>query len=297
MQSPCTPRVALITGAGTGFGRLTAEALARSGYRTYAGVRDVARRNAALVAELAAEDITAVEMDVTNDASVDAAAARVLGESGHVDVLVNNAGAAYFGLTETFTPALAREQFEVNVFGVLRTNRAFLPSMRDRHSGLVVYVSSVVGRFVIPFAGMYVATKHAIEALAEASAYELRPSGVDVSIVEPSAMRTSIFDKQRFSDDEARSATYGTLASKPRELAVSMVARATDPQAVADAIVAIAALPPGRRPLRRVVGDAEVAGRVNAVLAPIQHAVLARLGLASLEPAVTADDAALAVAG
>ncbi len=290
MQVISSDPVAVVTGAGTGFGRLTVEALARSGYRAYAAVRDPAGRNAGAVRDLVAQGIRVVDLDVTDDASVEAAAATILRESGRVDVLVNNAGAAYFGLTETFTPDLVRRQFDVNVFGVLRVNRAFLPSMRARRSGLIVYVSSVVGRFVMPFGGVYAASKHAIEALAETSAYELQPFGVDVTIVEPSAFRTSIFDKLLFADDDARAATYGSLADKPRELAEAMMTRAGDPAAVADAIVEIAARTPGTRPLRRVVGDASIAGRTNAAIAPIQSDLLENLGLGGLAPRVPFED-------
>jgi NAD(P)-dependent dehydrogenase (short-subunit alcohol dehydrogenase family) len=298
MQTSSSAPVAVVTGAGTGFGRLTAEALARNGYQTYAALRDPAGRNATTAAELVAQGIHVVDLDVTSDASVDVAAHRILGETQRVDVLVNNAGAAYFGLTEAFTPELVRKQFEVNVFGVLRVNRAFLPGMRARGSGLIVYVSSVVGRFVLPFGGVYVASKHAIEALAETTAYEVRPFGVDVTIVEPSAFRTSIFEKQQYADDEARTATYGALANKPQELADSMVARAdTEPGKVADAIVELAGRAPGTRPLRRIVGETGAAGPMNAAIAPIQHAILERFGMDALEPAFATDDAELAAAG
>jgi NAD(P)-dependent dehydrogenase (short-subunit alcohol dehydrogenase family) len=296
MQTPSPQPVAVVTGAGTGFGRLTAEALARDGYRTYAALRDPAGRNAAPAAALAALGIQAVDLDVTSDASVDAAARRILAETGRVDVLVNNAGAAYIGLVESFTPALAQRQFEVNVFGVLRVNRAFLPAMRAQGSGLVVYVSSVVGRFVPPFMGIYAASKHALEALAEASAYELRPSGVDVTIVEPSAYRTNIFAAQVFGDDEARAAEYGALAAKPYELAERLAANDNDPQEVADAIVALARRAPGTRPLRRVVGDASNAGAVNAALAPLQRAALEGVGAGALAPAVPYEHGVLAAA-
>ena len=286
MQTPSARPVAVVTGAGTGFGRLTAEALARSGYRTYAAFRDPNGRNAGIALQLSEQGLEVLELDVTSDASVDAAAERVLAESGRVDVLVNNAGAAYFGLTETFTPALVQRQFDVNVFGPLRVNRAFLPTMRAQRSGLIVYVSSVVGRFVAPFMGVYAASKHAIEALAETTAYELRPFGVDVTILEPSAFRTSIFDKQVFGDDESRAAGYGKLAAGPTELAARLLERAGDPQEVADAIVGLAQRAPGTRPLRRIVGDASAAGSMNAVIAPVQNAILSGLGMDALAPTI-----------
>jgi len=186
-------RVAVITGASSGFGRLTAEALAAAGWRVYAGVRNVADRNADAAKCLRAAGVMVVELDVTDDTSVDAAATRVLEEAGAVDVLMNNAGSGYFGITEAFTPAAIERQFAVNVFGPLRVNRAFLPSMRYRRRGLVVYVSSTLGRYVLPFSGPYAASKWAIEAFAEVSSYELAPSASTLrySNLEPSGLRSS----------------------------------------------------------------------------------------------------------
>src|ERR1700677_4178306 len=167
-----TQRPAVVPGASSGFGRLTAQTLAADGWRVYATMRNVATTNAAAAADLKQAGTSVVELDVTSDASVDAAAKAILSEAGAVDVLVNNAGTGFFGITEAFTPASAEQQFATNVIGPLRVNRAFLPAMRERRSGLVVYVSSVVGRMIIPFTGIYTASKWAIEALAETSSYE-----------------------------------------------------------------------------------------------------------------------------
>src|SRR5580658_5019721 len=128
-------RTAVVTGAGSGFGRLTAQTLARAGWHVYATLRDPAGRNAPAAAELRAAGIAVVELDVTSDASVDAAAGTILDEAGSVDLLVNNAGAGYFGILEAYTPAAVERQFATNVIGPLRVNRAFLPSMRARRSG------------------------------------------------------------------------------------------------------------------------------------------------------------------
>ncbi len=291
-QQSLSKPVAVVTGASSGFGRLTAEALVGAGYHVYAGVRGIAGRNAAVVAELAAQGIEAVELDVTSDASVEAAAARVLAVAGSVDVLVNNAGSAYFGIAEAFTPDLVREQFEVNVFGALRVNRAFLPSMRERRSGLLVYVSSVVGRFVTPFVGVYAASKFALEALAEAGAYELRPLGVDVAIVEPGAYATNIVNRVVGPDDAARVASYGEVANGLGTMMQSLGATASDrPEEVANAILEIARTAPGSRPLRRVVGagDGPVPA-INATIAEHTRGVLEAWGMPEYLPAVLTAD-------
>ena len=136
-------RTAVVTGASSGFGKLTAQAFAADGWRVYATMRNAGAKNAASAADLRKAGINVVELDVTSDASVDAAAKTILGEAGTIDVLVNNAGTGHFGIAEAFTPAAVEAQFATNVVGPLRVNRAFLPSMREHKRGLVVFVSSV----------------------------------------------------------------------------------------------------------------------------------------------------------
>ena len=160
-------RTIVITGASSGFGLLTAKAFAADGWRVYATMRAPQGRSAPLAAELRSAGVGVVQLDVTDDASVAAAAKTIHAEVPAIDVLVNNAGGAYFGIEEAYTPALVEQQFATNVFGPLRVNRAFQPAMRARKSGLVVYLSSVVGRMIVPFGGIYTASKWALEALAE----------------------------------------------------------------------------------------------------------------------------------
>jgi len=277
---------AVVTGASSGFGRLTAHALATNGWRVYATMRDPLGRNAAAAEALRAAAIDVVELDVTSDASVDAAARAILTAAGAVDVLVNNAGTGFFGIEEAYTPAAVERQFATNVIGPLRVNRAFLPSMRERRSGLVVYVSSVVGRFVVPFAAIYGASKWALEALAEASSYELAPFGVDVAIVEPGAYATDIFSGIVSADDAERVAAYGEVAKYAEQIAAGIAtsAQARDPQEVADAIVRLANAPAGERPLRTVVPGNPGVEAINAATAPIQREALKRMGLEVLLP-------------
>jgi NAD(P)-dependent dehydrogenase (short-subunit alcohol dehydrogenase family) len=267
----------VITGASSGFGLLTAKAFAADGWRVYATMRNVAGKNADVAAEVRRSGIAVVELDVTDDASVDAAAKTILTEAGAVDVLVNNAGAAFFGIAEAFTPALVEQQFATNVFGPLRVNRAFQPSMRARRRGLVVYISSVVGRMIVPFGGIYAASKWALEALAETSSYELATFGIDVAIVEPGAFATDIFSKTPGADDMECVASYGELAqvAAARVAGIEAAGAERDPNEVAQAILRLAQAPPGTRPLRTVVPNHPVVEAVNAALAPIQRKLIA----------------------
>ncbi len=285
----------LLTGASSGFGALTARALARAGHDVYAGMRDLAGRGALPGAELTgwAEreglSVTVVELDVTDDASVDAAVAAVLARAGGIDVLVNNAGVAAAGLVETFSVAAAQRLFDVNVFGVLRLLRAVLPGMRARGAGLVVYVSSTDGREVMPFLGLYNATKFAVEALADAYRYETDPLGIDSVVVQPGTFPTTrILPNLLPADDPDRAQGYGPVAEGPAQLLVGIeamiAAGAPDPQLVADAIVGVVATPARARPTRVVVDASgfDGAARLNALSDTVQAELLARFGLSFL---------------
>ncbi|HEX6479298.1 MAG TPA: SDR family oxidoreductase, partial [Ktedonobacteraceae bacterium] len=178
----------LVTGSSSGFGRLIVEILARQGYTVFAGMRAVAGKNAPAAEELRAlaqrEQLAVhiVEIDVTDDTSVEQAIASLVGITGRLDVVVNNAGIAYGGPLEAFTLEQAQQQFDTNVFGVLRVNRAALPHMRRQGSGLLLQIGSIAGRLALPFQGLYAATKFALEALTESYRDELAPFGIDAAI-------------------------------------------------------------------------------------------------------------------
>jgi NAD(P)-dependent dehydrogenase (short-subunit alcohol dehydrogenase family) len=251
----------------------------------------VGGRNTETVRELSARGIEAVELDVTSDASVEEAAQHILRNVDRIDVLVNNAGSAYWGVVEAFTPQLVREQYEVNVFGPLRVNRAFLPKMRERRSGLVVYVSSIVGRFTAPFIGVYASSKYALEALAETSAYELKPFGIDVSIVQPGAYVTNIGNRRVLADDEARTASYGDVADTFGQIITGLGESASErPEEVAEAILGLARREAGRRPLRLVIGGNEAAAAINGASASVSRAVLQGFGFEEFAPAVPVEE-------
>jgi NAD(P)-dependent dehydrogenase (short-subunit alcohol dehydrogenase family) len=277
--------VALVTGTSHGFGELTAQALARRGHRVFAGMRAISGRNAPAAHRLravAVDDALAlepIELDVTDDASVSAAVNWVLAEAGQIDVVVNNAGVLYIGITEAFTIEQVREQLDVNVLGAARLNRAVLPHMRERGSGLLMHVSSIGGRLTFPFYGLYCASKYALEALAEAYRYELSAHGIDSVIVEPGPFPSNLYASLRDPDDRDRVAEYGQTA----ELAAGLLAGveqmlagedAPDPRHVADAIAELVETPAGQRPLRTVVGLDFGARSINEAAASYQRAAL-----------------------
>ena len=278
-------RIAVVTGTSTGFGFDTARLLAEAGLTVYATMRDATGRNAEPARALGALGIHVVELDVTDQASVDRAAAHVLDAAGRVDVLVNNAGTAHMGTTEAFTAASYERQLATNVVGPFRLLRAFLPGMRAQGSGLVVFVSSVVGRVVIPFTGIYASSKWAIEALGESLSYELRPFGVDVAIVEPGAYATNIFNAMISPDDAERLASYGDVGKTMDAIGGAMTSTAGNPIEVAEAIAALVAAPAGTRPLRTPVPAQSPAAAINASAAPIQRGLLEAYGLGAFLPA------------
>ena len=170
---PSPQRVVLITGTSSGFGRLIAETLARKGFQVFATMRSLNGRNAAAARELAdlakreSLSLQTLDLDVTDDASVERAVSKIALQCGRIDVLVNNAGFGIMDLAESVTMAQAQRQFDTNFFGVLRMNRTILPVMKRQGSGLLLHVSSGGGRLAIPGMGLYCASKFAMEALAE----------------------------------------------------------------------------------------------------------------------------------
>jgi NADP-dependent 3-hydroxy acid dehydrogenase YdfG len=277
----------LITGASTGFGRDTAETLARAGHTVFASMRDTRARNRKHADELQKQGIKVVELDVSSDASVEKAIEEVLANARTIDVLVNNAGVASAGITEAFTPDQAKVIFNTNVVGVLRTSRAVLPAMRKQRDGLIINIGSILGRVTFPFFGIYGASKFAVEALTDSLRYEVSQLGIDVTLVQPSAYPTAMYGSALQPADSARTGGYGKIAEIPTAMfghfmSVFQSASAPDPHDVAEAIRELIALPKGTRPARTVVGTAFGSDTVNAQTAPVQAHVLESLGLAHL---------------
>lgn len=251
-------KVVIITGTNSGFGYLTAKGAAAKGHKVYATMRATADRNAEKAAELNATDnITVVELDVTNGEQVKSVIADIASREGRIDVLVNNAGYFGGGLAETYTEDDLEKMFDVNLKGTWRTTKAVLPHMRSQGEGLVVNTSSSLGRFSAPFMTVYNSTKFAVEGLTEGLHYEVRPLGVDVVLVEPGAFPTEIFSKVAYGSDQDVSAGYGPLAQIPEQMSEGMGQMfeqlKPNPQMVPDAIFKLIETPKGQRPLRTVV--------------------------------------------
>src|SRR5260370_14732618 len=183
----------LITGASSGFGRDTAETLFRAGHTVYASMRRTQGKNREAAEALRKLGIMTVELDVSDDASVEAGVKKVLAEAGKIDVLVNNAGIGSAGVTEAFTTDQAKVIFDTNVIGLLRVTRAVLPSMRQERDGLIINIGSILGRVTFPFFGIYGASKFAVEALTDSLRYEVSQLGVEVVAVQPSGYPTNFF--------------------------------------------------------------------------------------------------------
>jgi NAD(P)-dependent dehydrogenase (short-subunit alcohol dehydrogenase family) len=196
-----------------------------------------------------------IEIDVTDDASVERAIAEIIETIGRLDVVVNNAGVSYSGPLEAFTLEQVRQQFETNVFSVLRVNRAVLPQMRKQGSGLLLQIGSIAGRLGMPFLGLYGATKFALEGLTESYHYELAPFGIDAAILEPGTFPTTISANRQVAADAERFVLYQAAmnAFTAPFYAENRSATPPDPQEVADAIAQVIAQPAGKRPLRTVV--------------------------------------------
>jgi NAD(P)-dependent dehydrogenase (short-subunit alcohol dehydrogenase family) len=275
-------RTVLITGSSTGFGYHLARGLARAGHRPVATMRGVTGQNAKPAGELEAEGIAVVELDVTSDESVSHGVAEAVGKAGPIDVLVNNAGYGIMGPVETATPDDLRTQFETNVVGAHRMVRAVVPGMRERREGLLVHISSGAGRFALPGAGIYCASKWALEALAEALRYELAPVGVDSVIVEPGPYDTDFSSRSlRFTSDRERMSAYEPVVRGIRSRMSAMERR--DPAEVVEAVVRLIDLPRGERPTRTVLHPARPAiERFNAEQSSMTRAMLEQFGVPEL---------------
>lgn len=294
-QNELSNKVVLITGSSSGFGRLTAETLARQGHCVYAAMRDPTGRNhfvASELMDLATHEnlnLRTIELDVTQSASVDAAVAHIVEEQGKIDVLVNNAGVMNVGITEGYTLEQVKQQMDVNYFGPIQLDRAVIPHMRKQQSGLLIHVSSLAGRLVFPYFGVYCASKFALEAVAESYRYELSSQGVDSVIIEPGPFGTSLISKSPKPEDLERLTDYGSVAELPNKMLASFEEfcqsdDAVNPQVVADDIASLIAMSHKERPLRTVSGLDYGVRDLNTSTEPVQRALLQTLGMMSMDP-------------
>jgi NAD(P)-dependent dehydrogenase (short-subunit alcohol dehydrogenase family) len=295
-------QVIAITGASSGFGALTARALAQAGHIVYAAMRATEGRNAPAVADAAAfakkhrVDLRSVELDVADNASVEAGIAKIIGDEGRLDVIMHNAGHMSFGPAEAFTPEQFAQLYDINVLSTQRVNRAALPHMRKQGKGLVVWISSSSTRGgTPPYLSPYFAAKAAMDSLAVSYAAELSRWGIETSIIVPGAFTkgTNHFAHSGSPDDKARAAEYnegpykGVPEQALRGLAELEPADA-DAGAVAVAVVEIVGMPFGGRPFRRHIDPSQDGAEiVNGVADRVRAEMFRRIGLEDLlKPAI-----------
>jgi NAD(P)-dependent dehydrogenase (short-subunit alcohol dehydrogenase family) len=295
-------QVIVVTGASSGFGLLSAKALAQSGHTVYASMRETEGRNAPRVAEIAAYakdngvDLRTVELDVASDASVEAGIARIVADNGRLDVIVHNAGHMSFGPAEAFTPEQFAQLYDVNVLSTQRVNRAALPQLRKQGKGLVVWVSSSSTRGgTPPYLSPYFAAKAAMDSLAVSYSTELARWGIETSIIVPGAFTkgTNHFAHSGKPADEARAAEYdnGPYAGVAKQALDGLAALEpanADAGEVAKAIAAVVDTGFGKRPFRVHIDPSQDGAEVvNGVADRVRAEMYRRIGLEDLlSPAI-----------
>jgi NAD(P)-dependent dehydrogenase (short-subunit alcohol dehydrogenase family) len=290
-------KVIVITGASSGFGRLSANALAKAGHAVYASMRDTLGRNAAKLADVEKfardndVDLRASELDVGSQESVDAAIAKIVAEQGRLDVVIHNAGHMVFGPAEAFTPEQLAELYDVNVLSTQRVNRAALPQLRKQGKGLLVWVSSSSSAGgTPPYLAPYFAAKAGMDAMAVVYARELSRWGIETSIIVPGAFTggTNHFAHSGSPVDVARVAEYEAGPYKGfgvqiRNAFAAIVPPEADASSVADAIVNVVDAPFGKRPFRVHIDPTEDGADVAfAVIDRVRNEMLHRVGFSDL---------------
>ena len=248
----------LITGASGGFGKLTIETLLKNGYEVVGTVRTIQGKNKETSEKLVKAGAKLIAMDVTDDENVETGIKKAIELLGGLDVVINNAGVGVIGMQEHFTSEEFKYIFDVNVFGVQRVTRAVLPYLRRQKSGLLIFLTGLVGRIILPFHGPYNASKWALEALAESYKMELSQFGIECCIVEPGGFPTNFMKNQLKPKDSSRNVSYGKFMDAP-EAMIKNYKKALEhnpnqnPQKIADAILNLLENPEEQRPFRLVI--------------------------------------------
>lgn len=223
-------RVVLITGASSGIGQACAEMMSVRGFQVFGSSRHP---------DFRPQTFRPVHMDVTDDVSVARAVSKLLEEVGSIDILINNAGCGLAGATEDTSTEEALHQMNVNFMGSFRVTRAVLPAMRERHSGVIINISSLGGIFGLPFQGFYSASKFAVEGWSESLQHEVRGFGIRVALVEPGDVRTG-FTSGRVVVAANSSSAYGVLSAKCLQVIEKEEKQGIDPRIVAHLVCRVA---------------------------------------------------------
>ena len=299
-----SPKVILVTGASSGFGALTVRALADAKHLVYAGMRDIRGRNAdaAGAARAYADELGVtlrpIEMDVSDQTSIDGAVGAILAETRRIDVVIHNAGHMVLGPTEAFTPEQVASVYDTNVVSTQRVNRAVLPAMRAQRDGLVLWVGSSSSRGgAPPYLGPYFAAKAAEDALAVSYAAELTRFGIETTIVVPGSFTSGtnhFANAGRAADDDVAAAYEERYASLMDEVSAKLAELApadADPSEVARQIVKVVDVPKGSRPFRVYVDPADDGAEdVFRVGDRVRQWFYQRIGLSDLLSVQTSSD-------
>ena len=248
-------KVALVTGSSSGIGFETALLLSKSGFHTYASMRNLEKsKNITEIVNTENLPLRVIQLDVNDDISVKNAINKIIAENGRIDVLINNAGYGLFSPIEDITLDQVKEQFETNFFGVVRLVKEVLPVMRKQRNGIIVNVSSGAGRVAIPVSSAYVATKFALEGLSESMRYELKEFGINIIIIEPGVIRTNFVENMKTAGTRSRSESpYADLIGRTLKGFGGLMDNSSPPKLVAEAILnAITSKEPE---IRYVIGD------------------------------------------
>lgn len=247
-------KVAIVTGSSSGIGLESALLLARNGYTTYATMRSP-EKGASIIAAAQKDNlpVNVIQLDVTDDGSVQNAKNHIISESGRIDILVNNAGYGLSGALEDLSMEEIKDQFETNLFGLIRVTQSVLPAMRKQRSGRILNLSSGAGIFGYPGGSAYVRTKFAVEGLSESIAYELEPFGIKVILIEPGFIKTNFSNaaiRARRAQDPA--SPYSGMMQKTMATMMELAKNASPVELVANAILDAATNPNPQ--LRYLVG-------------------------------------------
>ena len=230
-------KVALVTGSSSGIGYETALALARDGYHTFASMRDTNKANELTkTANKENLSISVLELDVDNEESIVSAIKKIMTDVKRIDVLVNNAGYGQFGCTEDVSVDDFRKQFETNFFSIVRVIQEVAPIMRKQNSGIIINISSVVGRMGLPGSTAYISSKFALEGLSECLRYELGMFGIKTTVIEPGVIKTKFFESMKIPDSKG-DPKYKQLTDNMLAGLKMMVEMGTLPSQVADVVI------------------------------------------------------------
>ena len=249
-------QVALITGCSSGIGYETSILLAKNGFKTYATMRNTDKGNKLKeISDKENLDLKIIKLDVTDDYSIKNAINEIVEETDRIDVLVNNAGNNIAGAVEDLSIEEFKEQFETNFFGLIRVIKGVLPIMRKQNSGIIVNLSSIVGKMAIPLNSAYVSSKFAVEGFSESIRYELEDFGIKVILIEPGVIKSNFYENIKMAKNSLMDPTsvYQPITQKIFEAFLPMLEYAFPTKIVADAI--LEAVTSDKPDIRYAVGD------------------------------------------